>query len=437
MQLSDLGVHKQQLTLDNGAPLVVFERPGMPISLRVAFFSGSRFDPVGKEGLAHFAEHMVLSGNQKYPTKRAISTFIESLGAGFNGTTSADKMDILLDYADPNDTPAIISLLQQFLTTSLFDSQTLEHERGAIQAELSGKMSDPGVYIYRLWKTVAYQGSLLSRDTIGSEESIAALTRDDLLQYYHTQLATNRAVVVASGGLTASQLAKYCNQQPFIVQTESKRVEPTVEQIERVEPIMVKHYPESKQTHLAFGFKSVPQNHPDFWPLFVLCRILGGSRTSRIYHRLRFELGLVYSTFTRVDDWYGHGRIVAHASCTTQHAQTVLNEITQIFQEAAQGSITNDELEHCKSYITKAQKLRMQTSSAWVGYHIGQILKYPNQDTSVTNDLDRINQVSLDQIQLVAQKYFVSDAWYLAVCGDVSAANIQVNFKSHPSRSKQ
>ena len=198
MQLSDFGVTKQQIALDNGVPLIVFERPGMPISIKIALFNGSRFDPVGKEGLAHFAEHMIVSGSKKYPSKHEVGLFIESLGASFNASTSADKMDVYIDYAIHDDSRAVINLLDQFLLHALFDSESIERERGAIMAELAGKKSDPGVYIFRLWKQVAYQQNALARDTIGSDESLLSITRDDLLNYYTSQLESGRSVVVAN-----------------------------------------------------------------------------------------------------------------------------------------------------------------------------------------------------------------------------------------------
>src|SRR5690606_7612478 len=181
MQLSDFGVKLTKTTLNNGLPLVVFERPEMPISIKVAFFNGSRFDPVGKEGLAHFAEHMLVSGTEKYPTKRDLGLFIEGLGASFNASTSSDKMDVYVDYALREDSQAVVELLDRFLQHSILDPDTMERERGAIRAELAGKKSEPGVYIYRLWKQVAYQENPLARDTIGSDESISNIDSKDLL----------------------------------------------------------------------------------------------------------------------------------------------------------------------------------------------------------------------------------------------------------------
>ena len=428
MQLSDFGVAKQQTTLNNGVPLVVFERPGMPISIKIAFFNGSRFDPVGKEGLAHFAEHMIVSGSKKYPTKHEVGLFVESLGASFNASTSADKMDVYIDYAVPNDSRAVIDLLDQFLLHSLFDLESIERERGAIMAELAGKKSDPGVYIYRLWKQVAYQQNKLARDTIGSDESLLDITRDDLMQYYTNQLESGRSVVVASGDITASKLAQLLNAAEF-VKTRKFSVRPIdLVQRQRTEPIMIKHYPNSEQTHVAFGFPTVAEDHADYWPLYVLSRILGAGRTSRLHKKLRNELGLVYSAHAGIDSWYGCGSIAAYTSCKTAHVQPVLDTIANEMQLLALNGVPEEELAHRKNFLTKMQLLRMQTSAAWVGYHTDSFLKYPEQSESIAQDLAHINAVTSNQVQAVAQKYFKPGAWYLAVCGGIMAEDITVNF---------
>lgn len=427
MKLTDFGVNKQQATLQNDIPLITFERPGMPISLRVAFLNGSRFDPLGKEGLAHFAEHMIVSGSKKFPTKRDIGLYIENLGAFMNASTSADKMDVYIDYALNSDTKAVIDLIDQFLVHANFESESIERERGAIMAELAGKKSDPGVYIYRLWKQLAYQNDPLGRDTIGSEESLQQISQYDLKNYYKNTLEKNNCVIIASGDISANSLSELFNQSQFIqTRTFSTAKTPTVKR-NRTEPIQIKQYPKAEQAHLAFGFPVVPEEHPDFWPLFVLSRILGPSRTSRLSQKLRHDLGLVYFVSASLESWWGSGSLVVYTSCKTENIQLVLDATIKEIQRLKQEEVSVNELNHTQNYLTKMQLLRMQTSAAWVGYHVNSILKNPDSFDTLVQDLAKINAVTPKQIQEVANKYFIKDAWYLAICGDIAAKNITID----------
>ena len=97
-------------------------------------------------------------------------------------------------------------------------------------------------------------------------------------------------------------------------------------------------------------------------------------------------------------------------------------------QRIVSSGIPDEELAHKKNFLTKMQLLRMQTSSAWVGYHTDSFLKYPEQIESIAQDLVHINAVTGDQVQTVAQKYLKPGSWYLAVCGGITANEITVNF---------
>ena len=428
MHLSDFGVNMLQSTLQNGLPVFVFNRPNQPISLRVAFLSGSRFDPAGKEGLAHFAEHMIVSGSQKFPTKHDIGMYVEGLGATMNASTSADKMDVHVNYALNADTQDAVNLIDQFLMHARFESKSIELERGAIMAELAGKKSNPGEYIYRLWKQLAYQDTLLGRDTIGTETSLHKITQQDLRHYYQYTLEQNNCVVVASGDITAEELATTLNQTDFVkTRTFTAQQSPHVERL-RTQPISIQQYPNTEQAHLMFGFPTVDESHLDFWPMFVLSRLLGAGRTARLVSKLRHDLGLVYSVNSGIDSWWGCGSMVITTSCKTDNTQAVLDAIVDELKLLIAEGVATDKLAHLQNYLTKMQLLQLQTSSSWVSLHINTLLKHPHKATSIVDNLANINAVTPQQIHDVAQKYLRSDSWYLAVCGNISADNISINF---------
>lgn len=427
MQLSDFGVTRNQKTLPNGTRIITFERPQSPISIRVGFFSGSRFDPAGKEGLAHFAEHMIMSGNETYPTKTDIGSFIESRGAYFNAYTGADTMTVVLDFADKSDLVDIWDLLQQLLQYSIFDQQTIDNERGAIIAELQGKASNPGTYVHYLWRNLAYQGNDLSRFTIGSEETVRSITREDLLNYYQSMLISNRMVVVASGDITVSEVEELMSAQPLAQPANEQMVLPDSHST-RDNPIEVERYPGSKQVAFSFGFPSVSFSSPDYWSLFLLARIVGASRVSRLYQKLRNERGLVYWVNAQANYFYDLGRFRVVGDCKREDIQTVLDIITEELKLVAQNGISEVELQTMKLKTQKSQKLNMQTSADWANYHANNATIYPDITTTVVDNLAAIQNLDVATINEAAQKYLSTDSWYLALCGDIATDDIEVKF---------
>jgi predicted Zn-dependent peptidase len=285
MQLSDFGITRKSTLLSDGIPLVVFEGPGaMPVSLRVAFLSGSQFDPARKEGLAHFTEHMICSGTSELPGKTDIGRFVEQRGAYFNAGTGLNTMTVITDWGDPADTPQLVHFMGSLLTDSLFSPESIEQERGAILAEMGGKLADPSTYVHRLWRQVAYADTPLGRDTIGDEESVKSITRKDLLTYYQQMYGSGRAAIVASGGTTLQQMKELIEAQPFM---HSARPLESFELLPAAEyKTTIKHYPNSPQVYLNLGIVCPEEDHPEEWALSLLLRIVGRGRVSVVHQRL-------------------------------------------------------------------------------------------------------------------------------------------------------
>ena len=103
LTLQDFNVKRESFDLSSGAHVVLFNRPKMPVHILVTFIAGSRFDPVGKEGLAHFIEHILLAGTTTYPTKDLLAGFIEDLGGSIGASTGADTLNLNVALGDPAD----------------------------------------------------------------------------------------------------------------------------------------------------------------------------------------------------------------------------------------------------------------------------------------------------------------------------------------------
>lgn len=103
LDFSDFGVKKTATTLKNGLRVVIFERKGAPIALRLCFLAGSRFDPPGKEGLSHFTEHLIISGTKSYPSKDKLAMSIEELGGTISAFTSSDVLGVEIELGDSSD----------------------------------------------------------------------------------------------------------------------------------------------------------------------------------------------------------------------------------------------------------------------------------------------------------------------------------------------
>src|SRR5687768_5350625 len=134
--LKQLGATRHEEVLANGLRVVLYERPGMPVTIHATFKAGSRHDTPGKEGLAHIVEHMCVSATKDFPTRELLSAYIETELGRRNAHTSSDLLWLDVHFADGEDMPKAAYVLDQMINYPLFKAQEFKHEKGAVQREL-------------------------------------------------------------------------------------------------------------------------------------------------------------------------------------------------------------------------------------------------------------------------------------------------------------
>jgi zinc protease len=425
MILTDFGVTRRSTMLSNGVRLVVFERPCMPVAIRAMFLSGSRYDPPGKEGLAHFTEHMIVSGTKNHPSKEALARYVEQFGAYKNALTSTEVMGIVFDFGDPADFTVLATLLGEFLHDSILDPIVLEKERGAIQTERQSSEANPAQFVHRLARIVQFQGTAVGRSTIGSEESINAINLDDITSYYHHMVSSGRLAIVMSGGVTLEEAEAEFERslKPFSspLTTQPERPLP----IARSTPLAVKQYRDTEQVQLVYGFRTSAAYAIDEPALQMLGSVLGRGGSSRLFRKLRFETGLVYGVGAGQGSLSDAGTWNVSTACRKEDLNRVLSIIQETLREAIAGDITSEELALAKQRLVKSQRLALQTSEDWADAHTSTALLRPDDKSTILDYLATLQTVTLGDLQRVATHYFGSDAWYAAMCGNLDVEEAQ------------
>ena len=205
MALRSFGVSRRETVLSNGVRLVVFERPGQPVYLQAAFLAGSRFDPVGREGLAHFLEHMLVAGTKNFPSKDKLAAFIEQFGGEFSAFTGSEVLSINTAIGDPTDFKQAVRVLSEAIKYPLMAPKTVETARGSILRELGDKKSNPERMLWEVWRRLFFQGTKVGRSTLGTDVTINSISRDDIIRFQSDMLVSGRLALVVAGGVTLNQ----------------------------------------------------------------------------------------------------------------------------------------------------------------------------------------------------------------------------------------
>ncbi|KKS22656.1 MAG: Peptidase M16 domain protein [candidate division WWE3 bacterium GW2011_GWA1_41_8] len=427
IKLSDFGVERKDMVLSSGVRLVTFEKKGLPINMSILIRSGSRYDPKGKEGLAHFTEHMVVAGTKNFPSPDKLSIFIERLGGVYGASTSSEVITLSVAVGDPDDISSAAVLVHEMLEESLFDTLTIENERQSILKELGDKKAKPDNYIGELYKQLFFQNTPVGRSIIGNEGTINSITRMDLLDFYHNMLTIDRMTIVAGGDVEIENVATEIENKLAMKNGGKHEFDRELPEYRKINTAVHK-YPGIGQIHIIIGHRTVPEIHEDAVILDTIASISGGSRAASLQQNLRYKSGLVYGVGAFSMSGSDHGSWGVSTSTSKDKVQEVLDLITGEFERISLGKITADELSFAKDKIIKSTRRQMQTAGSWVGFHAFGELIDPENYLKLDDYLNRVNAITLKDLSVVGAKYFRKDRWYLAMTGDIDESDVTVNY---------
>ena len=423
--LSDLGTQFRHTTLSNGTRVVVFERPCMPVYLRACFLSGSRFDISGKDGTAHFLEHMLVAGTKKFPSKDKLAAYIEQCGGVFGASTSLDFVNINTGIGDPADLDKAFEVFHEILFESSFDEKAIKNERGSILSELRDHLSNPGSMIWDVAGRLIFQDTSLAKPTLGSRETIEAIARKDVIDFFHNNMTADRMILVASGGVTLEGVTERA-ERLLILQSSQKIISDKQLPIIRKRTTDIEQFAGKEQIHMVLGFRTVPAHHKDGFALDVIAEALGGGRASALTKELRYKRGFVYGVSAIQRDFSDAGAFIIKTSCSKKKLQEVLDIISGILARVGTDGLSEDELIFAKEKIIKSKRMELQSSASWVNFHAYQQL-LSSEPWTLIDYLNNISLVTQNSTKEIAKKYLDTNKWYLAMCGDISDNEVSVS----------
>ncbi|MFZ2664115.1 MAG: pitrilysin family protein, partial [Patescibacteria group bacterium] len=369
--LKDFGVTRETGELDDGSKVFLYRKPKMPLSTLVIFNAGSRHDYSGKDGLAHFSEHMLFKGTEKFKNEIEVSLLVEGIGGLVNAFTWQDGLGISADVGLVKDYPKVVDFIYELVKKSLFKEEKMEMERHTILSEMSDSLSNQSVYIYHLLQNNLYQGTILGRDIIGTAKSLKSISREDLYGFYTKNISSQKMKIIVAGDISVEELVDLYNKKFLGTKTQSgtKEIQSDLD-IVRKKPVMIKVYEGSEHLYLGFGFRTCPFISRDTDVLTVIKSIISDGFSSSLYKKLRVDNGLVYFVDVTEDNFSDSGSFSVVTTTSKDKLQKVLDIITEEFNRLCSLGVTKEELKLAKDKIIKSKLRQMQQSNSWVEFHL-------------------------------------------------------------------
>src|SRR3954451_17120951 len=284
--------------LANGLQIHRASIPGTrATTILVAFDAGARTERPEENGMAHFLEHLVFKGGEKYDDYRKVNETAERMGALLNAYTSHDLVAFHITCRAEVVGEAI-DLLTDFVGRPKVDQEELDRERGVVIQEIARANDQPSVVAEHLIDRAAFGDHPLSRPVLGPEEHLRTFSRDAILSFRRRQWAGARGGAFLIGSLghvpEDSELAEQFGRFPSIQPNGGAEPAP------KLEPRTLVEERDSKQSHLRISYRpSVDARAPaDRAALSVYSTLLGGSMGSRLFDEIREQRGLAYSVYS-------------------------------------------------------------------------------------------------------------------------------------------
>jgi len=407
----------QQTTLDNGLRVITTPMPQTrSVSICIFIGVGSRYETEPQAGVSHFIEHLCFRGTPKRTTAREISEAIEGVGGIINAGTDKELTLYWCKVAQPH-LPIALDVLADIVRHSRFDPADIERERQVITEEINMSKDSPSQMVNMLIDELLWPQHPLGRDIAGSKESVAAITREMIVEYLaHQYLPANAVVSVAGAGEHGEMVSAV--EKALGGWTESKPNPTYSPYKEQKFPRLRIEKKDTEQAHLCLALSGLPLLHPKRFTLDLLNVILGEGMSSRLFTEIRDRLGLAYSIHSYAEHFSDTGAVAVYAGVEPKKLQVAIKAILEQLSRLKE-PVPQAELTKAKELSKGRLLLRMEDSRSVAGWMGGQEI-LTQRILSVDEVIAIIDTITAEEIQQLAQELLVPSQLRLAVVGPLA-----------------
>lgn len=403
---------------DNGMRLVFNKvEKNRPATVFVSVKAGSVNETEENNGISHFIEHLNFKGTLKRSAKQ-ISTELEEIGANANAFTSKYSTCFFATVL-PDKIENCFDILSDIIFNSKYDEAEIDKERQVIFEEIDMYQDDPESVSYEEFCKNFYEGNPMQKTILGTKESLSGIKRQDILDYIKERYIAKNIVVSVVGSFTMEQV-KSLTQKYFAAKFKAKA------EVDEIGKGMVV-VPDKKfsfikkdvaQTHITFGFPC-DNIYSEKRMAHTLCGfIFGGGMGSRLFQKVREEQGLVYGISCMPEMFALGGNFVITLGTNKKNEKKAMSIIKEQIDLLLSEGFKEEELIRAKNFCKS-----LLMSSGELGSDIAKNnasnIRVHNRLISIDERLERVDSVTLEDINEVAKKVFN----YSNMCGCVVCSN--------------
>jgi len=413
--------------LAGGAKLVTAAMPErLSASLVFMFGGGSRLEDERHAGVSHFIEHLFFKGTQRRPTSKEIADAIEGVGGFINASTDKE-LTAYWTRVPAEHVELGLDVLVDIVSNSKLAPADVERERSVILEELRMYQDQPQDLVQNLFDEIMWPDHPLGRDIAGTEQSVARLTRDDILEYADAHYRLPNLVIGAAGAFGEEEILEAVRGRLALPPEPDGQLVPMPPE-PLPGPRVLMRRRKTEQAHICLGVRAFNYFHADRFVLDLLNTVLGEGMSSRLFLNIRERLGLAYDVHSFTQKHRDTGLLGVYLGVDPKQAAGAVNAVIAEMQNLCDHDLAEEELVRAKEFTKGRLRLELESTngvSFWLAYQellFGSIKTIEEEvalvDAITAEDVRRVaNDVLRAPIQMAVIGPFAKDVAFRSAVG--------------------
>lgn len=408
----------KKTVLNNGIRIVtnnIKDRDSIALGFWVG--AGGRYESDREKGIAHFLEHVVFKGSQKYSGEE-IKMRVEGVGGALNAFTSEEQTCFYAKIPSKH-LDRTFDVLADMVVYPKITAKDVAKEKTVIIEEIKMYHDLPQYQVLELLDGLLWPGHPLGKSLAGSPDTVSTITSRDLKRFHGTFYTPGNIVIAACGRLKHEQVVRLAKTKldklKTVVKTNCIKVNNAQSQ-----PRVKFFKKDIEQMHLALGLPGLDENHRDRYALNLLSIILGGNMSSRLFVEVREKRGLAYSISCSYKTLHDTGLFLIHAGVDNQKVVEAVTLIVGELNRIKRAGVGQSEFQRAREYLSGQLLLGLEDTvdhMLWVGE--GVISK--NKIKTLKGVLKELEKIGPVDMRRIARVILNTKRYNLAVVGPITS----------------
>jgi len=376
--------------------------------------AGSEYETRKNNGVSHFLEHMCFKGTEKRLSSLDITSELDAVGAAYNAFTS-NQYTGYYAKVQPKYFDEILDIISDIYLNPVFNQREIEKERGVIIEEINMYEDLPMRRVQEFFTNLLYGDQPAGWDIAGKKEIIRRINRNDFIEYQKNHYLGKSTTVVVTGNFNEKEAVKKIESAFSGIRTGKK-----VQKLKTVEsqksPRIFLKMKETDQAHLVVGVRAFDIFDKRKYAIDLLADILGGGMSSRLFQKLREEMGAAYYVKSEADLLSDHGFLTVSAGVDNNKVSEAIKAVVEEFERLVKEPIEKEELQRVKDRCVGGLIMGLETSDQLAGFYGGQEI-ITKKIVSPEETIKKIQAVKVEEISAVAKDIFKNNKLNLAIIG--------------------